>query len=93
MRVKSLLIAALLIMAGCASMPMHLSVPLTTGEIVPVVLHVPKAWVCDPIAAGRLVCTNITDTPQAVTVGKKRFMVPGKTRLHVEEESRGGMWL
>jgi hypothetical protein len=88
----SRLIAALLIMAGCASTPMHLSVPLLTGDPVPVVLHTPKAWACDPIELGKLVCTNITDRPQAATVGNKRYLVPGQTRLHIEE-SRGGVWL
>jgi hypothetical protein len=84
----------LLLMAGCASThPLHLSVPLTTGESLPVVLHAPKAWECSPIAAGKLVCTNITDTPQAATVGNKRYLVPGQTRLHIEEERRDGVWL
>jgi hypothetical protein len=89
-----LLVLPLLALVGCASTrPLHLSVPLTTGETVPVVLHAPKAWACDPIAAGKLVCTNITETPQAATVGNKRYIVPGQTRLHIEEESRGGVWL
>ena len=72
-----LLVLPLLALVGCASArPLHLSVPLTTGETVPVVLHAPKAWACDPIAAGN-----------------KRYIVPGQTRLHIEEESRGGVWL
>jgi len=89
-RIKSCLIAALLMMAGCASTPLHLSMPRLTGDPLPVVLHTPKAWACAPVELGKLVCTNITNTPQAATVGQTRYLVPGQTRLHIEE-SLGGV--
>jgi hypothetical protein len=34
---------ALLALVGCAARPMHLRVPLQTGEVVPVTLHQPDA--------------------------------------------------
>jgi hypothetical protein len=85
----SRLIAALLMMAGCASTPLHLSVPRITGDPLPVVLHAPKAWACAPVELGKLVCTNITDKPQAATVGQTRYMIPAQTRLHIEEHLGG----
>lgn len=83
-------LVALLLVAGCAST--HLSVPLTSGEIVPVVLHTPKAWACDPIEPGRLTCKNITDREQVATVGTTRYHVPPQTSFSVREHG-DGLWL
>jgi hypothetical protein len=88
----SLLIAALVVLAGCASMSTRLSVPLTSGEIVPVVLHTPKAWACDPIEPGRLTCKNITDQEQVATVGTTRYHVPPQTSFSVRD-NQDGVWL
>jgi hypothetical protein len=88
---KSLmLVLALLIMASCASR--HLSVPLTSGEVVPVVLHTQKAWECSPIEPGRLTCKNISEHEQVATVGTTRYHVPPQTSLSVREHG-DGLWL
>jgi hypothetical protein len=83
---------ALLLIAGCASTSKHLSVPLTSGEIVPVVLHTPKAWACDPIEPGRLTCKNITEIEQVATIGTTRYHVPPQTSFSVRDH-RDGVWL
>jgi hypothetical protein len=83
---------ALLALVGCAAQPMHLRVPLQTGEVVPVTLHQPDAWECTPILKGAVTCTNITDHPQDATIGRDRITVPPHTHMTIEER-RGGIWL
>jgi hypothetical protein len=83
---------ALLALVGCAARPMHLHVPLQSGEVVPVTLHQPDAWACTPIIKGAVTCTNITDYPQDATIGRARITVPPHTHMTIEEH-RGGIWL
>jgi hypothetical protein len=83
---------ALLVLVGCAAGPLHLRVPLLTGEVVPGTLHVPNAWECTPIIKGAVTCTNVTDHPQDATVGHDRITVPPHTHMTIEER-RGGIWL
>ena len=87
-----LLLIIALALVGCAARPMHLRVPLLTGEVVPVTLHVPNAWECTPIIKGAVTCTNITDRPQDATIGRDRITVPPHTHMTIEEQ-RGGIWL
>ena len=82
----------LLVLVGCAARPMHLNVPLLTGEVLPVTLHEPDAWACTPIVRGAVTCTNVTDRPQDATVGRDRLTVPPHTQMTIEER-RGGIWL
>jgi hypothetical protein len=90
MRVLAMM--ALLALVGCTARPMHLRVPLQTGEVVPVTLHQPDAWACTPIIKGAVTCTNITDHPQDATIGGARITVPPHTHMTIEER-RGGIWL
>jgi hypothetical protein len=87
-----LLLIIALALVGCAARPMHLRVPLLTGEVLPITLHLPDAWECTPITKGAVTCTNITDRPQDATVGHDRITVPPHTHMTIEEQ-RGGVWL
>jgi hypothetical protein len=86
------LLSLVLLLVGCAARPIHLRVPLLTGEVLPVTLHQPDAWECTPIIKGAVTCTNITDQPQDATVGHDRITVPPHTHMTIEER-RGGVWL
>ena len=83
---------SLLVLVGCAARPIHLRVPLLTGEVLPVTLHASDAWKCTPIIKGAVTCTNVTDHPQDVTIGSDRITVPPHTQLTIEER-RSGIWL